>query len=403
VVGAGLAGLGAALALQDRGVPVTVLEARQRVGGRVFTRHLSNGEPAELGAEWIMPGDDRVLDLAERFGIEAVEAGIDYRRREARGRLAASPEEQDVFLAAASEARTRLSEADATSLTLGRFLASLEGSEAAGTSVRMRLQGTAGTDLERVALRTADREHAFAAEPARYFRLGPGNQALPEAMAAALDDVRMRHSVVEVRHDRTGVEIRTEGDALRAGAAVVAVPVRVAARLRYEPPLPDDLAIALRQLPMGVASKLAVSIEGEPALRAIQSTDLPYWCWVANGTGGIARRALASFAGSDLAQEGLRTADGDPTVWLQGLAKLNPDLRLGSDPLSKAWAGDAFTLGSYSSWDNRSWDRLDQFQRRVGRVCFAGEHTAGPDHYATMNGALLSGERAARQVLEILG
>jgi monoamine oxidase len=55
VVGAGFAGLAAALDLHDHGLSVVVLEARDRVGGRVLSVELENGEVAELGAEWIMP------------------------------------------------------------------------------------------------------------------------------------------------------------------------------------------------------------------------------------------------------------------------------------------------------------------------------------------------------------
>ena len=85
VVGAGLAGLAAARTLTDHGCDVTVLEARERVGGRVWSVPLENGEIAELGAEWIMPHDTELDAWAERFHLSLAEAGVDYRRREARG------------------------------------------------------------------------------------------------------------------------------------------------------------------------------------------------------------------------------------------------------------------------------------------------------------------------------
>jgi len=69
----------------------------------------------------------------------------------------------------------------------------------------------------------------------------------------------------------------------------------------------------------------------------------------------------------------------------------------------KTWALDPLAAGAYVAWDNRSWDRMEEFQRTVGRVAFAGEHTAGADHPGTMEGALRSGVRAAMQVLEIIG
>jgi fermentation-respiration switch protein FrsA (DUF1100 family) len=154
---------------------------------------------------------------------------------------------------------------------------------------------------------------------------------------------------------------------------------------------------------MGVASKLAVPIEGASTPRAIQSADVPSWCWVANGADGAVRRCLSAFAGSELAQESLGTAAGDPGPWLERLWALNPDLTPCGTPALKSWALDPLTMGAYAAWDNRSWDRMEQFQRTVGRLAFAGEHTAGPEHHGTMEGALRSGVRAATQVLEILG
>ncbi len=83
-----------------------------------------------------------------------------------------------------------------------------------------------------------------------------------------------------------------EGDVeVSAAAAVVALPARVAAGLRFDPRLPDDVANALRELPMGSASKLAVPLDGAPEPRAVQSAELPFWCWVANGADGVARDA----------------------------------------------------------------------------------------------------------------
>ena len=67
-----------------------------------------------------------------------------------------------------------------------------------------------------------------------------------------------------------------------------------------------------------------------------------------------------------------------------------------------AWADDPFTLGAYSAWDAASWERAEVFSQPVGRIAFAGEHTGGHADYATMNGAIRSGRRAARQVLEML-
>jgi monoamine oxidase len=404
VVGAGFAGLAAARVLTDEGFDVTVLEARERVGGRVWSVSLDNGETAELGAEWIMPGDTQVRVWAGRFGVPLAETGVDYRRREARGAGAATPEDQDAFLATADDALAIVATTEAAGLTLGTFLDALDAPEAGRDAVRMRIQGTVATDPSRVALRALGGRGAFAAPSASYHRMSPGNQTLADAIAGSLPDVRLGHRVRSVAHDDAGVVVGVEGDVEVAGAAtIVALPVRVAAQLRFDPFLPDDLAIALRELPMGVASKLAVPTECSPPPRAVQSAELPFWCWVANGLDGTARRCLTAFAGSELAQDALETGTGDPGPWLQRLVILNPDLNPSGSPVLKAWALDPLAQGAYAAWDNRSWDRMEEFDRTVGRVAFAGEHTAGPEHHGTMEGALRSGVRAASQVLDLLG
>ena len=278
----------------------------------------------------------------------------------------------------------------------------MPGTEAQRLTLRMRLEGTCATDLHHVTLRVTDGERAFAPGGGVYHRLGPGNQSLALAMAAALPDVRLGERVQAVVRRENGVTVRTSGGEADAAVAVVAVPAPIAASLRFEPGLPEPLASALRELPLGPASKLAVATAGEPGLRSIQSTEVPMWCWVANGEGGRPRHCVASFAGSPLAQDVLRTAAGDPEPWLARLRVLNPDLELTDDVRLQAWAAEPLTLGAYSAWDARSWDRMPLFSQAVGRVAFAGEHTAGPEHYATMEGALRSGARAAEQVRAML-
>jgi monoamine oxidase len=172
--------------------------------------------------------------------------------------------------------------------------------------------------------------------------------------------------------------------------------------LEFDPPLPPEQRGAFEGLPMGVASKLAVPLAGEPERCAIQCADLPFWFWVADGAHGRPRRVVTSFAGSELPQEGLATGSGDPTMWLRRIVELAPELRPHGTPAMKVWADDPCSRGAYTAWDHRSLSRRPQFERMHGAVAFAGEHTAG-EHSGTMEGALRSGRRAAVQVLERLG
>jgi monoamine oxidase len=399
VVGAGFAGLAAALDLQDAGLSVTVLEARDRVGGRVLSVELENGEIAELGAEWIMPDDDVLRATIARLGLTASEAGIDYLRREPRGRAAVSMAELDAFLEAA-DAHLAASTADGSSM--GAMLDAVPGDDRARTVAKARLQGTFASDLDRVVWRAGWHSGRLAAEPAVYRRMARGNASIADAIAGLLADVRLgvRATGVAARGGR--VEVEAGDDRIEADAAVVAVPVRLVTELAFEPPLPPEQREAFEGLRMGVASKIAVPLGGEPERCAIQCADLPFWFWVADGVDGRPRRVVTSFAGSELPQEPLATASGDPAKWLRRITELAPELQPDGTAVMKVWADDPLARGAYTAWDHPSLARRPLFERPHGAVAFAGEHTAG-DHSGTMEGALRSGRRAAAQVLGLIG
>jgi hypothetical protein len=123
IVGAGFAGLAAATELASRGARVTVLEARDRVGGRAWSTELDNGSVVELGGEWIEEGAAALAGWAASLGRELVPSGIDYRRRRGWGPLGASLEEQDDALRVARQRRAELTDDEAVSLTFGAFVA----------------------------------------------------------------------------------------------------------------------------------------------------------------------------------------------------------------------------------------------------------------------------------------
>jgi len=223
-------------------------------------------------------------------------------------------------------------------------------------------------------------------------------------MAASLSDVRTGCAVeaIEQGAGGDGVSVRVGPRTERASAVVVAVPVAIAARISFTPSLPSKVATGLAELPMGVASKFAVATVSSPPVRSRQATDLSMWCWAANGPDGSPRRCIASFAGSPQAQHELGVDRGEVEPWFRRIATMNPDVEFEGEPVLYAWGDDPYALGSYSAWDTRSLGRADVFSQPVDRMVFAGEHTAGPGNQGTMNGALISGRRAAEQVASIV-
>ena len=225
----------------------------------------------------------------------------------------------------------------------------------------------------------------------------------PIAIAGLLPDVRLGVRATGVAERGGRVEVETGDDRIEADAAVVAVPVRLVTELAFDPPLPPEQREAFEGLRMGVASKVAVPLGGEPERCAIQCADLPVLVL------GRRRRRRATPPRRDLVR-GERAAagaarDGERRSRGVGAADRRPRPRApagrdrGDEGVGRR---PARSRGAYTAWDHPSLARRPLFERPHGAVAFAGEHTAG-DHSGTMEGALRSGRRAAAQVLELLG
>jgi monoamine oxidase len=401
VVGAGYAGLAAALRLEDAGLSVVVLEARTRVGGRAWTVRLENGALAELGGEWIFPGYEELEALAERFALPLVPTGVDFSRRRPAG-SAASLDRQDAFVSAATDALRAHTPEDRDRQSLGSFLDELGGDAEAAAVVRARFEGTCAVPLERVALSSSeDLLRPGGTEPSR--RLAAGAGALAEAIADRLADVRTGRTVRAVEHGDRGVRLSVaeELEALEAGAAVLAVPLPCLRSMALDPGPPADVAAALGALEMGQASKLVAALAEEPKPAAHQSLEGPFWWWTARGEEGRARRCVTAFAGSPAARAsvGAWGAIG----WLARVGALDGSLRVRGRARIVHWGrDDALAGGAYCAIPPGAPPLLPALERPFGRVVLAGEHTAGLRWHGTLEGALRSGRRAAAAVLEVL-
>ena len=292
VVGAGLAGLAAARTLTDAGRDVIVVEARDRVGGRVWSVPLENGEIAELGAEWIMPGDTELERWAERFGIALVASGVDYlpaRRARSRrlepggpGRLPRGGRRRVV---ASSVRRDR--RPDPRDVPRRPSDAPGAGRERCGCVCRGRTRWT----CHEVALRVVgDATTAFAAPAATYRRMtrGQPGPSRRDRRVASRRAPRPSRSV-RARTGRRASSIHVEGDVeMRADAAVVALPARVTAASAVRPVPPRRTRDrAPRAADGGRVQAGGPAWTARRIPRAIQSAELPFWCWVANGADGV--------------------------------------------------------------------------------------------------------------------
>ena len=258
VVGAGLAGLTAADELRRAGHEVLVLEARERVGGRVWSRTLDNGAVVEMGAEYLLPGNTAVRELAARFGLGLWDKGMRYGTREPRG-VATS---HDELVTAAAVVEAGLPEAP-PGVSARDFVDGIDLPVSAREALIARVEISSADSADRVSARDLAGIAHVGDEPAP--SIAGGNDGLAKALAAELGSaIRLRAPVERVvwssGDERPAVRVSAGDAELEADACVVAVPASVLSRIAFDPPIPEHLGGALAAVRYGHAAKLFVPL-----------------------------------------------------------------------------------------------------------------------------------------------
>lgn len=271
IIGAGLAGLVAARDLRNRGLGVVVLEARDRVGGRVENGVLADGQYVELGGQWIGAGHDAIFELIERYRLRTI--GIPARGNlvvRIHGRLLEVPSAAD----GAELTPFEVADLSQGLLRLRRLAHRLADDPAwvaaNGAWLRQDLRRWVRTNLRTGGAQARFGEVYEAAfgpmipkatleEGLRQINSGPsletmianngglnqqriegGMTALCEALANDLGDVvRLGNPVTKVTHGDTAVVTLASGESIEARTVVSTLPPRLAVALEYDPPLPQ--------------------------------------------------------------------------------------------------------------------------------------------------------------------
>jgi monoamine oxidase len=392
VIGAGFAGLAGADALRAGGAEVTVLEARERVGGRVWSVPFGEGAVVERGAEFILPGYEEMEALAARFGIPLVLKGTPYGRRVPVG-------EEAVSQTALEDAFDRIAKGPpADAVTAADAIDALGLDPALSRVIKTRVAISNGHPAD-------DLEAAVLDEGASTFgdfdnhTLEGGNMRLAEALAGELGAaVRLSSPVRRVRWSQRAVNVATDRDEVEADVVVVAIPTAPLAEIAFDPPLEGATAEALRAVTYGQNSKLFLRLRSPAPPSAIMSVAGHFWTYTQLAPGGEPAPFVTGYTGTSAAIEALNGSNGVER-WVAALVALRTDLDL--DPESamlSSWHDDPWVRGSYSARSLSSPLRDDDLVEPIGPLFFAGEHTAGEWH-GLMEGALRSGRRAAEQVL----
>jgi monoamine oxidase len=438
VVGAGLAGLVAARDLLAAGLSVLVLEARDRVGGRLLNHTLANGAVVEVGGQWVGPTQDRVLALAEELGLGLFPTylegdhllGANGVVERYGGEDFALPEDT---LADISEVQERLTEMAAgvpldepwrasevaawdaqtldawlvanakTKTGLGYWrtmVPALFSAEAAEMSLlHFLFYCRSGGTIDRLVA-----THGGAQES----RLVGGSQQLALRLAERLGDaVRLGVPVTAISQDGGAVEVTHDGGGVRAGCAIVALPPTLAGRIRYSPALPPLRDQLTQQVPMGYVTKVQLAYR-EPFWRteglsgSVFSLDDEVSVIFDNSPPDLSCGVLLGFLeGAHARRAGKFSPYERRVLILSVFAKyFGPRAAEPDEYVERDWAAEEWSRGCYGGrFGTGVWTGYGEALRKpVDRIHWAGTETAEVWN-GYMDGAVRSGARAAREVL----
>lgn len=415
VVGAGIAGLGAARALADQGANVTVLEAKPRIGGRLFTDS-SLGAPFEVGAGWIHGpgGGNPVAALADAIGARTLVTDDDSLivfdpagRQIPQADLDALDDEFPALLERIDEA---LEETDRSSLA--QAIQRLEPAALEDPLMRWALTAftefSTGGPMERLSATLFDEDARF---PDADVILPDGYDRILAPLAADLD-VRLSTRVDTIAYGSEGVTVVAGGRAMPADYCVCTLPLGVlqAGMVSFEPALPAGHIRRIDAIPMGNVTKIALLFDD-----AFWPIDTQYfgfmnavkgkYPYVVNYRTFSERNILLALCFGTYADE----VEGKPDAEIQAevmavLASAWPQAPAPRRLLVSRWSQDPETRGAYSySGVGTSPDDFDGLRTAIaGRLFLAGEHTVF-DYHGTTHGAYMSGLQAAEAIADAAG
>lgn len=414
VIGAGMSGLAAASELKKRNYDVIVLEARDRIGGRVWTSN-ALGTPLDLGGSWIHGINGNPLSaLADKVGAKRVRTDYesmtlyDTDGSELSDKVA---DEIDEAFEELEEQITRWQDELDNDISLqaavDKYLSNKRLSKDAMRrltySINTTIEHEYAADVKNLSTYWYDDAGAYPGDDV-IFPNGYGQ--LTEYLARGLD-IRLKEKVRKITYSDSGVRVVTQSGEYQAQKAIVTLPLGVlkGKDITFDPPLAEKKRKVIQKMGMGVLNKLYLRFskvfwEKSTHMLGYISENKGEWCEWINLAALLNQPILLGFNAGAYGREIEDLTDEQIVASaMKTLRRIYDNVPEPTGWLITRWGSDPLAGGSYSSMapgcDPKDYDTLAAPAGKT--LFFAGEHTHD-EHPATVHGAYLSGMRAAKEV-----
>ncbi|MCC5930711.1 MAG: FAD-dependent oxidoreductase [Cyclobacteriaceae bacterium] len=417
IIGAGFSGLAAGLTLSRAGIKVTILEARNRIGGRVFSfsPKQSGDQIIELGAEWVGYSHTRVIELCKEFNLpldnNQFETDLLLEGKHTRQNQWSFSPEMEKFWSQRKDIWDKMSDGEKEKLDRTdwwRYLSNLGFSDR-DLYLRDLLDSTDfGESIRHTSAYAAMAGYAEGSEKNEMdLKIRGGNGQLASKMAneIGLENILLNHKVAAISQKGSSEVIVNcaDGKSFTADKLICTAPTYSLMKMNWSPALPDDMTDALNELQYSRIGKFPIVFSnrfwGREDFDMVTDTPAHYFYHGTKNQPGKKGVLMCYAVGEKADTLGSVSASQRKEIILDALkpafGKVSKYL---VEDLKYYWGQDQFSKGAYAIYGKGQWFGLMPVLRQhFINVHFAGEHLA--DWQGFMEGAIDSGEEAAKAVM----